>query len=58
VVAFGKRASNVDDQATMGGGFGLTKAYLVSRQFGGRMWIDSRPGAGTRITISIPRPAP
>ena len=57
VVEFGKRASNVDDQATMGGGFGLTKAYLVTRQFGGRMWIDSRPGAGTRITIRIPRPA-
>ncbi len=58
VVAFGKRGSNVDDQATMGGGFGLTKAYLVARQFGGRMWSDSRPGAGTRITLRIPRPAP
>jgi signal transduction histidine kinase len=57
VVEFGKRGSNVDDKATMGGGFGLTKAYLVTRRFGGRMWIDSRPGAGTRITISIPRPA-
>jgi signal transduction histidine kinase len=58
VVEFGKRGSNVDDKATMGGGFGLTKACLVTRLFGGRMWIDSRPGAGTRITISIPRPAP
>ncbi len=57
VVEFGKRGSNVDDKATMGGGFGLTKAYLVTRRFGGRMWIDSSPGAGTRITISIPRPA-
>jgi len=56
VVEFGGRGSNVDDKATMGGGFGLTKAYLVTRRFGGRMWIDSRPGAGTRITISIPRP--
>jgi signal transduction histidine kinase len=56
VVGFGKRASNVDDQATMGGGFGLTKAYLVTRHFGGRMWISSRPGAGTRITLSMPRP--
>ena len=27
VVEFGKRGSNVDDKATMGGGFGLTKAY-------------------------------
>jgi signal transduction histidine kinase len=58
VVEFGKRGSNVDDKATMGGGFGLTKAYLVTRQFGGRLSIDSRPGVGTRITISIPRPAP
>ncbi len=58
VVAFGKRGSNVQDKATMGGGFGLTKAYLVTRQFGGRMWIASEPGAGTRITLSIPRPAP
>ena len=58
VVAFGRRGSNVEDKATMGGGFGLTKAYLVTRQFGGRMWIASRPGAGTRITLSIPRPAP
>ena len=48
----------MEDKATMGGGFGLTKAYLVTRQFGGRMWIASRPGAGTRITLSIPRPAP
>jgi signal transduction histidine kinase len=56
VVEFGERGSNVDDKATMGGGFGLTKAYLVTRRFGGRMWIDSRPGAGTRITINIPRP--
>jgi signal transduction histidine kinase len=58
VVEFGKRGSNVDDKATMGGGFGLTKAYLVTQQFGGRMWIASQSGAGTRITISIPRPAP
>lgn len=57
VVEFGKRGSNVDDKATMGGGFGLTKAYRVTRQFGGRMWIASRPNAGTRITLSIPRPA-
>ena len=57
VVEFAKRGSNVDDKATMGGGFGLTKACLVTRLFGGRMWIDSRPGTGTRITLSIPRPA-
>jgi len=57
VVEYGKRGSNVDDKATMGGGFGLTKAYMVTRRFGGRMWIDSTPSTGTRITISIPHPS-
>ena len=56
VVEFGKRGSNVNDRATMGGGFGLTKAYLMARRFGGKMWIDSDAGVGTRITLSIPRP--
>jgi signal transduction histidine kinase len=56
-VAFGTRGSNVADKATMGGGFGLTKAWWVTRQFGGRMWIASDPGSGTRITIRIPHPA-
>lgn len=58
VVQFGRRGSNVADKATMGGGFGLTKALWVTRRFGGRMWIASRPGGGTRITIVIPRPNP
>lgn len=40
----------------MGGGFGLTKAFLVTKQFGGRFWIRSEIGAGTRIRIEIPRP--
>lgn len=56
VVEFGFRASNVGERRTMGGGFGLTKAYVVTRQLNGRMWIDSEEGQGTRITISIPRP--
>ena len=40
----------------MGGGFGLTKAFLVTQQFGGRMWIKSELGIGTRITLVLPRP--
>jgi signal transduction histidine kinase len=40
----------------MGGGFGLTKAFLVTKQFGGRMWIKSELGVGTRITLKLPRP--
>lgn len=57
VVEFGKRASNVGELRTMGGGFGLTKAFLVTKQFGGRFWIASDVGVGTRIRIQIPRPA-
>ena len=57
VVQFGKRASNVADVRTMGGGFGLTKAFLVTKQFGGRFWIASGMGQGTRIRIWLPCPA-
>jgi len=58
VVQFGKRASNAKDRPTRGGGFGLTKAYYVTRKFGGRMWIESTgvPGEGTNIEITIPLP--
>ena len=55
IVQFGVRASNVQPHETRGGGFGLTKAYFITRQFKGRMWIRSMPGQGTRITIHIPR---
>jgi signal transduction histidine kinase len=58
VVEFGHRASNVADVRTMGGGFGLTKAFFVTKQFNGRFWIGSQLGAGTRIRILLPRPAP
>lgn len=56
IVAFGKRGSNVVDRPTKGGGFGLTKAYYVTKRFGGRMWIDSPAigDVGTRIEIRIP----
>lgn len=56
ILEFGNRATNVRDRVTRGGGFGLTKAYYVTRKFGGRMWIDSRTEApsGTHIEIRIP----
>ena len=57
VVQFGKRASNVGNVRTMGGGFGLTKAFLVAKRFGGRFWIASELGRGTRVRIIIPRPS-
>lgn len=58
VVEFGVRGSNVSERPTRGGGFGLTKAYYVTRLFGGRMWIFSKgvPGRGTRVEIRIPCP--
>ena len=55
VVHFGQRASNVAEVRTMGGGFGLTKAFLVTKQFGGRFWLASQLGVGTRVRIHIPR---
>lgn len=58
VFEFGKRASNVEDVRTHGGGFGLTKAFLVTKRFGGRFWIDSTVGAGTSIRIQIPCTVP
>jgi len=54
VVAFGYRATNVLDKRTLGGGFGLTKALWVAKNFGGRMWVRSRIGVGTRVTLFIP----
>ena len=56
VMHYGKRASNVGDVRTKGGGFGLTKAFLLTKQFGGRFWIASERGVGTRIRIQIPQP--
>jgi signal transduction histidine kinase len=58
VVHYGRRGSNVAQVRTLGGGFGLTKAFLVTKRFGGRFFISSEVGVGTRIRIEIPRPAP
>ncbi|MFP4485200.1 MAG: sensor histidine kinase [Spirochaetota bacterium] len=54
LINFGERGSNVQDRPTRGGGFGLTKAYYVTRKLGGRLWIDSAVAEGTRIEIRIP----
>lgn len=56
VVNYGTRASNVAERRTMGGGFGLTKAYYLTRRFNGRFWIRSQENQGTRIRIKIPLP--
>jgi signal transduction histidine kinase len=59
VVEFGYRASNSKSPSTRGGGFGLSKAYYLTKIFGGKMFIDSPvPGRnnGTKISISLPLP--
>ena len=55
VVEFGYRAGNILDKKTNGGGLGLTKAYFITRQFNGKMWIDSVLNEGSEITIKIPK---
>lgn len=56
VVEFGYRTYNTRERETKGGGFGLTKAYVTTRELGGRMWIESEVNRGTKITIRIPLP--
>ncbi|AXJ02281.1 Histidine kinase-, DNA gyrase B-, and HSP90-like ATPase [Cyclonatronum proteinivorum] len=57
VVQYGYRASNVKDKVrTMGGGFGLTKAYKVVKGLGGRMWISSELNKGTSVKFELPMP--
>ena len=56
VVEFGFRGRHGRDRKSPGGGFGLTKAYITTRRLGGRMWIESEPGRGTKVTIRLPMP--
>jgi signal transduction histidine kinase len=56
VVEFGYRASNMQAKKTMGGGFGLTKAYYFVKYNDGRFWIDSELNKGTTIKFVIPKP--
>ncbi len=56
VVEYGLRGSNTDSHETMGGGYGLTKAYFVCRQFHGKMYIESELNTGTTISLYIPVP--
>lgn len=57
VVEFGHRGSNVRQHVTQGAGFGLTKAYFITKKHNGKMWIKSEVGHGTKIKIKIPYPS-
>ncbi|MBK8164419.1 MAG: response regulator [bacterium] len=41
-----------------GTGLGLSTVYGIVRQSGGDVFLDSRPGQGTTVTVCLPRVAP
>lgn len=43
--------------AGRGRGLGLARACRIVEAHGGRMWLESRPGAGTRVGVVLPRTA-
>ena len=55
IMQFGFRGDNTVNKITYGGGFGLTKAYYITKRYNGRMWVDSELNKGTKIRIEIPR---
>lgn len=44
--------------AGRGRGMGLTRAYRLAEINGGRLWIESKPGMGTTVTIELPSRPP
>lgn len=54
VVEYGERARDALDKKSIGIGYRLTKAYFITKQFDGRLWIDSKINRETKITIKIP----
>jgi two-component system cell cycle sensor histidine kinase/response regulator CckA len=41
-------------QVGKGTGLGLSVAYAISQEHGGRIWVDSQPGAGASFFVELP----
>ena len=48
------RGSNVDDRRFAGMGLGLFICKGIVEQHGGRIWVESRVGAGTTFHVALP----
>ncbi|TVQ66466.1 MAG: hypothetical protein EA360_05675 [Balneolaceae bacterium] len=54
VFTYGYRATNARHMRTMGGGFGLTKALMVTQKLKGELMIQSELSKGTTVAIELP----
>jgi signal transduction histidine kinase len=52
------RGFNAPSPQAHGEGFGLLGIGERAALVGGKVLVDSRPGAGTRVTVTVPRPQP
>ena len=48
------RAKNVLDKDTQGSGLGLYVAKIIIEALGGKTWIESKEGQGTKVSFSLP----
>ncbi len=49
------RASAATEHAIQGTGLGLSIVHAIVTQHGGTVTVDSAPGSGTAVTVSLPR---